>query len=76
MKKNLLAIIFGLAIIFTVYNFKEDPDFLRAEVGNGYRVAACPTHHHMLPALDRGGFPNDKDFFYRRVLENDEGRRG
>ena len=56
MKKNLLAIIFGLAIIFTVYNFKEDPDFLRAEVGNGYRVAACPTHHHMLPALDRGDF--------------------
>ena len=56
MKKNLLAIVFGLAIIFAAYSSINDVSLLRAEVGNGYSVAGCPTHHSLLPGLDNGDF--------------------
>ena len=56
MKKNLVAIIFGLAIIFAAYSGAIQGDLLRAEMKNGFAVAACPTQHKLLPILEDGNF--------------------
>ena len=56
MKKNLLAIVFGLVIIFAAYSWTSNGSPLKAEIGSGFSVAACPTHHNLLSALDDSEF--------------------
>lgn len=56
MKKNLIAIIFSLLIVAGAYLFATDADFLRAEVDPKVGIAACPSYHHLLPALNDNNF--------------------